>query len=721
MAGDAARSTSGPVRSAYEALRERITAYDPLLLLLAFGMMSLADTPDEPDGRVGRSSIAQAPGELLQALVLRRCRSEYGDRRLSQDEFDTFVDLLLRTQEEEMRLRSERIGNIAGEDEKYRVVLTNIGHSTQVVRLIGYPQHITATMIRMFAPYDALLHGRFGVRCTDLIRMLEQAVLLIQRRYLKYRTINDLRTRLGYCQEVATAIIADYPATSAQMAEIARVADAEGASDTVERMLAHAIDDLLPSVFTLTLDDLVALCPSDVEPDGIRAIVGMWSLRFGDLRDAEEDEHSFLVQNPVWDRPFIDIDMDTFLLPIPWSLFNAMREMLENLAKGDTAIRRAYEETKGNTFEVVVVDRVAEAFPDATIYRSIHYPDANDEKKTRESDILVLLDTHAIIIEAKTGRIRGDAKVGAPDDVAKATHITYLSGVEQALHFRAFLQSDRQRHVVTTAAGRHTLDLSRISHFTMLVVAWSRLGSAQSSVYTIKEPFFQTAEDLVPVMTSYELQAALEILDLQSERLHYLAKRAMIDRVTNHLSTEGEFALLGHYLETCFRLDPRRNYRREPLKLLDASRAITGYFLGKWLGLPSPQPTIACSSWWLDMLRGVERQPLPFWAQVCFALLEAPLDDQVRLARRMSHAAIEVVRVGTPGAPRFERLHVTSRLSEPYVLLAAIYRGSAGDGIRALCQAEATRIRQISGDLYIICIHIEVLADRWRWTLIESV
>jgi hypothetical protein len=504
-AGDEARPRSAVARPAYEALRDTITAYDPILLLLGFGTMGLADMSD---GTTARSSIAQMPGELLQALVLQRDRSQYVDQRPSQEEFDAIVDLLLRTQEEEMRLRAERIRAIAGEDEKYKVVLANIGHSTQVVRLVGYPQHVTGTMLRMFAPYDIRLYDRVGVRCSDLIRMLEQAVLLIQRRYLQYRAINDLHTRLGYCEEVAAAIAANYPAAVDQLTEVADAADAGGVGDVAERMLAHLIDDLLPSVFTLTLDDLTVLYPSVAEPDTLRGIVRGWAMRFGDMRGADDEERSFLVRNPVWERPFIELAADIFLLPVPWGLFNGMRDLMENLVKGDAAIRRAYEDTKGDTFERIVADMLTAAFPEAIIHRGIHYPDVSDKKKTRESDILVLLDAHAIIVEAKTGRIREDAKVGDPGDVAKAMHITYLSGVEQALHFRAFLQSDRPRHIVTTAAGRHTLDLSRIGHYTMLVAAWSRLGTGQSSVYTIREqPFFETAEDLVPVMTTYELQA----------------------------------------------------------------------------------------------------------------------------------------------------------------------------------------------------------------------
>ncbi len=83
-------------------------------------------------------------------------------------------------------------------------------------------------------------------------------------------------------------------------------------------------------------------------------------------------------------------------------------EMLEAQLAGSSGLKDKYHARRAEFLEDKVATLVRQAIPSGTIYRNLIWCDP----KEGETDILVLVDLHALIIECKSGRIKPSAKRG---------------------------------------------------------------------------------------------------------------------------------------------------------------------------------------------------------------------------------------------------------------------------------------------------------------------
>ena len=155
--------------------------------------------------------------------------------------------------------------------------------------------------------------------------------------------------------------------------------------------------------------DFRGLFPDTVATSKITEILASLSIAWGDLKDGNP-EHFFL-NNPVWTKPFIAVGNSKFFFPCVSLTQSFGLAMLEQVLEKCEDLHRKYQDRGRSEFlEVRTEEAVLKALPGAKVYRGLKWPHSNGE--IRETDLLVWLDSHALIFECKSGHLRARARRG---------------------------------------------------------------------------------------------------------------------------------------------------------------------------------------------------------------------------------------------------------------------------------------------------------------------
>jgi hypothetical protein len=180
---------------------------------------------------------------------------------------------------------------------------------------------------------------------------------------------------------------------------------------TLESFKSYLITQASPFliyIYLLTLQDFHNAYPSSVNLTTLMNVIDKLSLTFGELRNY--DIEHFFMNNPIWQRPIIKDD-ETYYCFVPGLLVSFCVEQMEFLIKDYEVIWGKYVERRGDYLEKKTEELFRTAFPEAKIFSGSKWNDPDDHKEY-ENDLLVLTDTTAFVIEAKSGKMRPKAKRG---------------------------------------------------------------------------------------------------------------------------------------------------------------------------------------------------------------------------------------------------------------------------------------------------------------------
>jgi hypothetical protein len=706
-AGAASRSMRARFQS-LARLQRYARTYDPIILLCAFGGTCLVSFRSELSDLFVRGHMAQAPLELLQALILRVPPAELGTRKPRKATIDWVTTHGVRVTQRQIDRRDEaRPGPHPDPQSIQPTVLKNIELARQLLRHNGFPQQIVPTMRAVFGPSDACLKEACGITFTGLIAMLNHVARLIEDRYRDYVTAQNYFYE-ARASEYASALERWFP-RAAESAEWLRRMSALGLKRAERRRQVVAfLDAQLPSVFTLDLADLAAGYGPAADPDTLRAVVDRWAHHFGDL--CGEDPDSFALDNPVLRRPLIALSEGTYLCPFPWLFFFSMREILEELAASFPSVRERFGKTAGHALGHFVAETFRQAFPTAEVHEGLFYRDGVPGDRP-ENDVLVLIDRYALIVEVKGAKVTDKAAQGSPGHVRSALRRTYHEGWEQAIRFHEHLRGNWPAPTIEDARGRKsTLDLGGVSTYLPFVISLSRIGTVGSIARSFVPPNrVKETGDIAPLLTPYELLAWREILPLESQRLHYLVKRHALEALPPYATSEGEFQILEHYLETGLFLDPARDYAQKPLRLHERhAEQVSDYFSRLWLGLPASLPRANLSGWWRALVLRTQQRREPNWTQRALALLDTPRAVQDSLASEIRNTADRLAL--EPLRTDYRRIvrRVEQQVWGPFHMVALVYCHLPDRQLEIL-KREGLRAIGTMGDDYAVGIGVNAL------------
>lgn len=619
-------SFSTQYQKSFEKLQARLLTLDPLLLLAALSFYGLFHPPDRNPEFSSEHPILQHHIELVQSLILRSRTEDFEFRPALPQDLANVHELVENTSR---AFHMRRFANFASqsEDQRHRLKkIEEIRVHTQAVRNWAYPQQIRRIVTELFSPLDDEIEQQTGVRVGCLLAMWFELMRVVEERMnchtrqllpvIKSKTILDLAEK--YHEAI--------PELISKPNEMLEFLVEQDASLREARLMVLSHSDLrLPDKLMFSLDDFLRAYPRNVDLDVLRRIVDNWALSFGEL--AERDPEHFFMANPVWSHPLIKTGHDMYFVPIVGLFLQFSWELMESVIKDNADLYSRYKVRRAKFLEEDIERLLKHAFPSATVYRGSMWHDPITDK-VFENDLLVLIDSFIIIVEAKSGKVPDSARRGAEARLQDTVDKLLIDPSMQAKRFAEFLQNKPGIHTFPTRHGIvNQIDNTKVYKTFGINIILDLFGNLQTSWTDLRQGGFITpGMDIGPTMSLADFECVLEILDGACEKLHYLIRRAELEVHAEY--SADELDLLSFYLDTGFNIG-EAEFDGLPMVLHGLDNALNPYFMREWTSIKAAKPRCRRTRWWMDILQRLEERPIERWTELGYILLSTAFKDQV--------------------------------------------------------------------------------------------
>jgi hypothetical protein len=668
-AGTKARATFD---SEYPKLFDWFATYDPLYILSFCALYFLTSQQGvDKEAIEGKVDFGSPHLELLQAFALMRPRggtsqplgARAGDLRRSLKELTDLLGLA----------QFDFPADLSDAEFRKRMVLAEMRGQTFAIRNWAYPEQSLAHLKLMFAgPLSDVIARRYGgvsiVRMIDALKtMAEQAT----------ERLNDHIHRL-----TPTLVAKDFdsayreyrlafPDVPDQREEMCEVFDqlCGGNIKQFQSLLIMHSDLRLEHIFTFSLEDVARAYGDRSQRSGLAQLMRTWSFQFGDLADL--DPKRFLYTNPVLQQPFIYLGGDSFFWVQCGLYSHTLPGMLELLIPQPD--RDQYLAVRSRYLEDQVEALCRKAFPNGRVYRGSQYRLSQSDSTLYENDILVIIDSAAIIVECKAHLVDPPARRGAEFRLVDTLEDLVVSASQQTQRFLDFLKGNPRRHSFPTRRGEiNEVDASRLLRFIPVSVTYENLGFVSADLKgAVEAGLIESDQPLVPSICFTDLETLFETLDSQAERLHYLARRAEIERTMHYHGDELD--LFAFYLDTGFNIG---EWEHGPhfLQLAMKSKELDPYFVARADGVSVPKPKLKLTGWWRDVLARIERVNSEFWTEIACMFLSVAYEDQQEFERSFRELKRQVEKRRATDKPKWVGMISGTKSKRQYAILGFPYK-----------------------------------------------
>lgn len=619
---DAGRSHEIEFKESLEKLVEKISSVDVLHLLsvLAFYGLSVGMTKTGKTSKNKNPTIRQSHVELVQALALRLSVSEQSSEPVQPHQVQEIWDLLISFDTAFNLKRLVQIQNAKTEQKKAVLQVQEwLRLHTNIVRNWGYFTRVISIAKRLYSDLDPLFKKSVGLEATSIIDVFEGLVLYVEEvnneRFQQIRTVFKARTI-----EEAIKTYHDIYDLPGSVEEITALLRERGAAIEEVRSLILSHSELfLKNKFLFTIEELAS--SMNVEPVALECALSKLSYQFGDLKDSNP-EHFFL-GNPVWTKPLIKLPTDTYFCVIPQLLFSFIFQSLDSLLSPEEIKDEVQDKCRPKFLENEIKRLFTEAFPQAVFKQNFKWKDSNVEY---ESDFIMQIDSHLIIVEAKSGAVSRSALRGAPGSAKDDIQELLISPAIQSKRFADKIIELKAKQVFPETFQTLNFDINGIERIIRLSVTLEDFATIQSQVSRLRDTGWIDKDfSAAPTIALADLEVVFDILTSVPQKIHYLVRRSELEE---HMQYRGdELDLLGFYLETGFNLGKEEFEPREWM-ISGMSEKVDEYYVALDQGIIRKKPTLELIKWWKDIqLRIKQRSPYR-WLEVAVMLLNVSLDDQ---------------------------------------------------------------------------------------------
>lgn len=709
----------------YPQTTKWVTQYDPVYVLSMCAFYLIASPEGTDREATGELEFHHHYLELLQAFALCQPR-----RYAVQPLREQLLVLKAHMQEvgKHMALRRLEIPERLTSDEEisaYRL-RTEMMAQTTAVRNWAYMHQMKKVLLDLAHSIEPAFKATYGVAPQRFFSMLLQIVEEAQDR------LNDYMAKMRKCaaERDYRAIIAAYndafpdnmPITEEQAAWTWEAAGKKRLN-LLSMLVMHA-DLKLADVYSFSLDRALELVGEGTDKAALQALLEKISFRFGDLADANK-EH-FVLSNPVLDRPFISLGDGAYFSAVWGVLPHLLLDILEDLVWEDEGLRDVYTKSKALYLEDELERIVRAGFPNGQVFTGSTWQ--TSAGVTYENDLTVVIDSFAIVFEAKSASISDPARRGAPSRLAETLRELIESPSEQAHRFIDRLKNEPGVHEFRTKRGVvNKIDSGAIKHYIPIGVTLSHLGLISSNLKKLIAAGIvdKKLEDLAPSINITDLESVFELLTREVEKVHYLARRREFEA---HMDYEGdELDLLGFYLDNGFNIGDTEYSQDVVLSMVLKSKELDPYFIGSREGHPVPKPRLAMTDWWDAILNRVSEARFEGWLETGFILLNTTKEDQEKFEVEFKKLARQV-QEGTASRPHNWVIWESGPMRRRYIVVGYPYvvndkgqRDSIlGEAIESDANADARGVVAIGVNMKHPHYPYDVLARRAATNLVDT-
>ncbi len=599
-------------------LLDYIKNFDILTMLCHFSMYHLT----VPVGLTPKDPIGQFHVELLQALALRIAEEDNEIRPfLGADavKIERLIKVISNS------FINKRMADINEDDEKERKKLFNIEMfraQNMTVRNWGYSEQVLRLLKDLFKPIDNIIEKELNISILSLIEMVELLLKHLEDKLNQKREIMIEISNSADINQMITLFVKYYPSVEKEklLKLSSEAADKEEFANYLNFVLG---DQFIEFIYTFQLDDCIKFYPKEIDTKILEDILNSWSHEIGELKDFNID-HIFF-GNPIWNKPLIKLDEKTYCWPIPGIFLSFCVELMENIIKGNKRLKGIYEKRRAGFLEDNVEKLFKNNFKNAKVYNNLIKLDEDGE-----NDLLVVVDTHVFIIESKSGKISAAARRGAPKSLKREINKLLIDSSEQATKFADYIKNNLDIVEFTNKNKEKIIvDLSNVKHIHTFSITFDLFGSLASRTPLLFEAsLVDDGSDISPSMTLADLEIIFEILETDSEKIHYFTRRSQLDK--NTVYTADELDLLAFYVKTSFNIG-KTEFDEVPLGLYGESEEVfNAYYLNKNVPGEVPKPRPRRTKWWQDIINKLESTKNLGWSEITVQLLNVAYEDQVK-------------------------------------------------------------------------------------------
>ena len=514
------------------------------------------------------------------------------------------------------------------EDEKAIALAQNLMRgATQAVRNWGYHSQVKRIARELYHPFDPQLREVRGFSPTDVIDVFEMIVTEIETRQITHhKTLNDVFSSSGedkplllenYCQ-----LIGLENEEAERFSELPVLEEAP--LDVVRRMLMAHHDLRLPLVYTFLASDLAASLGFD--KGKVSTILDEYTLEWGALSECEA-EH-FHLSNPVWEKPLVKLEDGQYFCPYPVTFFSfvipCMEAVLSPFSAEVSGRRAEYLEDK-------VAEIVERRFPGSNIKRNFAWV---ADGTNYETDLIAFIDSFALLIECKSGKITPPALRGAPGRLQKHVHELLIEPNQQSLRLKKHLEFlVSHPNVMDSLRDEIGYDLGKVRMVVRVSVCLEDFGAIQSRLKQLEDTGWLPADFIpCPTMNLADFETLFDLLEHPVQILHYLMKREVIEASSKYFSDE--LGLLGLYLRTLLDIDDVEPNAK--FFMPDMSAPLDAYYDSLEAGVILDKPRPAISPLFASVFSQLEQRRFERWTEIGIALSMFSPDDQNRITAKIA-------------------------------------------------------------------------------------
>lgn len=547
VADEIGKHSEETFKKTLKKLTTLLSKHDPMGILANLSTYGL--TTGVSDKKVGGSSspdrLTQAHVEICQALILQTPDKDQSWKIIEPEIIQEIWELLLQllTSFHLQRISSDRLEM----DEEELAILKlqeKIRGNTESVRNWGYFQQVIEISKELYETFDPKMKSHFGFSATEVIDVFENMVSSTERKHTermrRFRKLFSIKSKKKLIHTYFE--MADLPISESEKF----LSHINKKSYSRESLKASLIchDDL--SLYENYIFDPNSIANElDINKNTIRLIFTQFSLSPGELSD-HNTEFLFL-NNPVWHKPLIQIEDDTFFCPIPQLFFSFIFESVDSLI--EIIDKKSLHDRRSLYLETKIEEIVKRRFPKSNTLKNIKWH-LNDT--VYETDIITHIDSHAIIIEAKSGKISDTALRGAPKRIKRHIEEYFIAPNEQSKRLKEKIESlisdqtkdDELRTILP-------IEENGISKILRLSVTLDNFAAIQSNLNSLdKTGWFPSDFEPCPTMTVSDLEVLFDIIEHPVQIIHYLQRRTSIEKSVDY--SGDEIDLLGLYISTLF-------------------------------------------------------------------------------------------------------------------------------------------------------------------------
>jgi hypothetical protein len=354
----------------------------------------------------------------------------------------------------------------------------------------------------------------------------------------------------------------------------------------------------------------------------LSAAVEKLSLSFGDLAHCETEQ--FFLNNPVWTKPLIKRGNGSFFCATPQMFFSFIFPILEELTQGVEPLRGFYQSRRAEFLESEIKRLFGQAFPGCEIATNYHWKDGSVEF---ENDLLIKVDSHVIVAEAKSGAVSWPALRGAPGRAKRHVEELFLEPSNQSLRLASRIQEALANPATKDMfLPNFPFELETIKTILRLSVTLEDFAVLQSNLHMMKPAgWIPKDHPLATCMLLADLEIVFDILETTAQKIHYLKRRSELEANMKYMGDEMD--LLGFYLSTGFNIG-EGEFNGHMFQLTGMSKEIDEYYTGLDHGMPGTRPRLRLTKWWRDICSRLEGRSFYQWSDAANILLSFSFQEQ---------------------------------------------------------------------------------------------